>query len=547
MKKIVYILLVALVLASCSESFLEESPIGELTPEQILTLENIEGTVISAYAVLNGQFDEASNAFNSPASNWNFGDVVSDDAYKGGGGTGDQNQIHLMEIFATDPTVMDIERKWLALYEGIRRANNAIRLLNESEDFDSSLKAQRIAEMQFLRGHYHFEAKKIYGNICWVDETVETKEQFYHVANTDLTSDEQWAKIEADFTAAYNTLPNSQDDPGRPTKMAAKAYLAKCYIFESKWSDAKSAADEVIGSGKYDLEPDFQSVFLPENDNGQEIVFSVQQTINDGSPSNYNGSIGDRLMPPGGPYAAYGFLRPSQNLVNAYRTDENGLPTFDDVDVTDEDYLDPRIDHTLARPGIPYLDLGIYDWTPREATVYGPFSPKKRMISKNSPYFLTVWPYVSALNYYIIRYADVLLWKAEAEIQLGNLDEGRTYINMVRERAKNSQYVQTVDGSEDAANYLIDTYDSFANKSEAVEALQMERRLEFAQEGHRFFDLVRWGIAADVMNNYFDTEKMKRSHLTNAHFTAGKNEYQPIPQTQIDLCQGDMQQNPNYD
>nr|WP_321358787.1 RagB/SusD family nutrient uptake outer membrane protein [uncultured Draconibacterium sp.] len=547
MKKIVYILLVSLVLASCSESFLEETPIGELTPEQILTPENIEGTVISAYAVLNGQFDEASNAFNSPASNWNFGDVVSDDAYKGGGGTGDQNQIHLMEIFATDPTVMDIERKWLALYEGIRRANNAIRLLNESKDFDSSLKAQRIAEMQFLRGHYHFEAKKIYGNICWVDETVETKEQFYHVANTDLTSDEQWAKIEADFTAAYNTLPNSQDDPGRPTKMAAKAYLAKCYIFESKWSEAKSAADEVIGSGKYDLEPDFQHVFLPENDNGQEIVFSVQQTINDGSPSNYNGSIGDRLMPPGGPYAAYGFLRPSQNLVNAYRTDENGLPTFDDVDVTDEDYLDPRIDHTLARPGIPYLDLGIYDWTPREATVYGPFSPKKRMISKNSPYFLTVWPYVSALNYYIIRYADVLLWKAEAEIQLGNLDEGRTYINRIRERAKNSQYVQTVDGSEDAANYLINTYDSFANKSEAVEALQMERRLEFAQEGHRFFDLVRWGIAADVMNNYFDTEKLKRSHLTNAYFTAGKNEYQPIPQTQIDLCQGDMQQNPNYD
>ena len=252
-------------------------------------------------------------------------------------------------------------------------------------------------------------------------------------------------------------------------------------------------------------------------------------------------------MPPGGPYAAYGFLRPSQNLVNAYRTDENGLPTFDNVDVTEDDFLDPRIDHTLARPGVPYLDLGIYDWTPREATVYGPFSPKKRMISKNSPYFLTVWPYVSALNYYIIRYADVLLWKAEAEIQLGNLDEGRKYINRVRERAKNSQYVQTVDGSEDAANYLVNTYDSFANKSEAVEALQMERRLEFAQEGHRFFDLVRWGVAADVMNSYFNSEKLKRSHLTNAHFIAGKNEYQPIPQTQIDLCQGDMQQNPNYD
>lgn len=546
MKKILYIFLLSLVFASCSEDFLKESPVGELTSEQILTADNFESAVVSAYAVLNGQFDEASNAFNSPASNWNFGDVVSDDAYKGGGGTGDQNQIHLMEIFATDPTVMDIERKWLALYEGIRRANLAIRLLNESADIDATLKAQRIAEMRFLRGHYHFEAKKIYGNICWVDETVDTKEKFYQVSNTDLTSDQQWSKIEEDFTAAYNVLPSSQEDAGRPTKMAAKAYLAKCYIFEEKWSEAASAATEVITSGKYQLQPNFSDVFLPENDNGQEIIFAVQQSINDGSPSNYNGSIGDRLMPPGGPYASYGFLRPSQNLVNAFRTNASGLPTFDNVMVTESDNLDPRIDHTLARPGIPYLDLGLYDWTPREATVYGPYSPKKRMISKNSPYFLTVWPYVSALNYYIIRYADLLLWKAEAEIQLGNLNEGMIYVNMVRERAKNSQYVQKLDGSGDAANYLINTYTSFADKTEALNALQMERRLEFAQEGHRFFDLVRWGIAADVMNSYFESEKVLRSHLTNAHFIAGKNEYQPIPQSQMDLSQGNMEQNPNY-
>ena len=401
--------------------------------------------------------------------------------------------------------------------------------------------------MQFLRGHYHFEAKKIYGNICWIDETVDSKEKFYEVSNTDLSSDEQWSKIEGDFMAAYNALPNSQADAGRPTKMAAKAYLAKCYIFEGKWSEAATAATEVITSGKYQLESNFSDVFLPENDNGQEIIFAVQQSINDGSPSNYNGSIGDRLMPPGGPYASYGFLRPSQNLVNAFRTSATGLPTFDNVNVTESDNLDPRIDHTLARPGIPYLDLGLYDWTPREATVYGPYSPKKRMISKNSPYFLNVWPYVSALNYYIIRYADVLLWKAEAEIQLGNLNEGMKYINMVRERAKNSTYVQKLDGSGDAANYLINTYTSFAGKAEALKALQMERRLEFAQEGHRFFDLVRWEIAADVMNKYFETEKVLRSHLANAHFTAGKNEYQPIPQSQMDLSQGDMQQNPNYE
>ncbi|HDR52566.1 MAG TPA: RagB/SusD family nutrient uptake outer membrane protein [Mariniphaga anaerophila] len=547
MKNTIIFLVVLMLFTGCSENFLEESPVGELSPSQILSQENIESAIISAYSVLNGQFDQASNAYNSPASNWSFGDVVSDDAYKGGGGTGDQNQIHLMEIFATTPsTIIDVERKWLALYEGIRRANLAIRLLNESEDFDSNLKIQRIAEMQFLRGHYHFEAKKIYGNICIIDETIDSKDEFYQVSNSDLTDAEQWAKIENDFKAAMQTLPDNQSEPGRPTKMAAKAYLVKCYIFQKKWSEAAITADEVISSGKYALEPNFKDVFLAENDNGPEIVFSVQHTINDGSPSNYNGSIGDRLMAPGGPYPGYGFLRPSQNLVDAFKTDANGLPEEGAVQNID-DSVDPRIDHTLARPGIPYLDLQVYDWTPREASVYGPYSPKKRMLSANSPHYLPVWPYVTALNYYIIRYADVLLWRAEAAIETNDLETGRTYINRVRNRAKTGDYVKTMDDTADAGNYSIDIYTQpFSSKNEAIEALRTERRLEFAHEGHRFFDLVRWGIAAEVMNSYFQTEKQIRSHLTNAAFVKGKNEYQPIPQVQMDLSQGNMVQNPNY-
>lgn len=548
MKNTISFLFILILFAGCSENFLDESPVGELSPTQILEPENIESAIISAYSVLNGQFDEASNAFNSPASNWSFGDVVSDDAYKGGGGTGDQNQIHLMEIFATTPsTIIDVERKWLALYEGIRRANLAIRLLNESEDFDSNLKAQRIAEMQFLRGHYHFEAKKIYGNICIIDETIDTKDEFYQVSNSDLSNAEQWTKIENDFMEAANVLPNTQNEPGRPTKMAAKAYLVKCYIFQEKWSAAATTADEIINSGKYNLEPNFRDVFLPENDNGPEIIFAVQHTINDGSPRNYNGSIGDRLMPPGGPYPGYGFLRPSQNLVNAFKTDANGLPEKGTVQNID-DSVDPRIDHTLARPGIPYLDLQVYDWTPREASVYGPYSPKKRMLSKNSPYYLPVWPYVTSLNYYVIRYADLLLWRAEAAIESGDLETGRIYINMVRNRAKTGSYVKTMDGTADAGNYVIDIYTQpFTSKDEATEALRTERRLEFAHEGHRFFDLVRWGIAADVMNSYFESEKQIRSYLTNAVFVEGKNEYMPIPQVQIDLSQGNMVQNPNYE
>lgn len=150
MKKIVSLVVAALVMCSCADSFLSEEPVGEFMPEQVESEENIEGIVIGAYAVLDGYY--ASDAINSGCSNWQFGDVVSDDAYKGGGGTGDQNQIHLMEIFNANPTGIDFEARWAALYEGVKRCNQAIRLLSNSTVKN---KEQRLAEMRFLRGHYY--------------------------------------------------------------------------------------------------------------------------------------------------------------------------------------------------------------------------------------------------------------------------------------------------------------------------------------------------------------------------------------------------------
>jgi hypothetical protein len=549
MKKLIFLLTLCFALACSEDDFLNEEPIGELSPGQVLEQENLESVIVSAYSILNGQMDQATNAFNSPASNWSFGDVLSDDAYKGGGGTGDQNQIHQMEIFNTDPSIIDVERKWLALYEGVKRANQAIRLLNQSDDFEESLKAQRIAEMRFLRGHFYFELKKIYHQIPYIDENATSPEDYY-VSNTELSNEELWDKIEADFMAAYDALPEDQEEPARPTKMAAMAYLTKVYVFQEKWNEASTAADEVINSGKYRLMDNFRDVFLPENDNGPEVIFAVQHTINDGSPRNFNGSIGDRLTAPGGPfYPQYGFHRPTQNLVNAYKTNDLGLPLIDNVNLESDDPVDVRIDHTLARPGIPYLDLGVNyeaNWA-REAAVYGPFSPKKRVVSANSPDYLQVWPYVNALNYYVIRYADLLLWKAEAAIELGDLEAGRQYINLVRERAMNSATVKTIDGSGDAANYAMSIYEqAFANYDEAIAALRTERRLELAHEGHRFFDLVRWDVATEVMNEYLEVERQRHSHLAGATFVAGKHEYMPIPQSQIDLGRGLIEQNDNY-
>jgi len=537
------------VLGSCSKDFLEETTFGEVSPSEITKAENVEKAIISAYSVLNGQIDGASNAYNSPASNWSFGDVVSDDCYKGGGGTGDQNQIHQMELYNTTPATYDVERKWMALFEGVKRTNEAMKLLNASEDFDASLKTQRTGELRFLRGHYYFELKKIYGQIPYIDETAETVSD-YARSNTEFTSAEIWAKIEADFQAAYDVLPSSQDEVGRPTNLAAMAYLAKAYLFQEKWQDAFDATTIVMG-GNYGLMEDFQSVFLPENDNGQEVIFAVQYSVNDGQGSNYNGSIGDRLTAPGGPfYSQYGFHRPTQNLVNAFKTDATGLPVNDNVDVTETDFVDPRLDITIGRPGIPYKDLEVIyeaNWA-RDLATYGPFGPKKRILSANSPYHVTVWPYVDALNYYIIRYAEVLLWRAEAAVELGNLEEARILVNQIRERAANSEYVQTLDGSEDAANYNIGTYDTvWTDAIDAMEKVRMESRLELAMEGHRFFNLVRWGIAKEVIDDYLEVEKTKRTHLTNAAFTQGKNEYWPIPQEYIDsVDEGLVTQNNGY-
>jgi len=544
-RKIIY-LAVAVGLCSCSYEFLEKDPFGELTEEQINQVENMEALIVGAYSILNGQIDNASNAFNSPASNWSFGDVVSDDAYKGGGGTGDQNNIHQMEIFNSNPALIDIERKWKALYEGVRRSNSVIRLLNESEDIPSNLKQQRLAEMKFLRGHFYFELKKIYNRIPYLDENATSLSDF-EVSNTALSNEELWGRIEADFMDAYTTLPESQSESGRPSKYAAMAYLAKVYLFQKKWSQVLTATKEVTDNGGYTLMDNFEDVFLPENDNGPEIIFSIQQSINDGAPNNYNGAIGDRLLPPGGPrYPAYGFLRPTQNLVNAFKTNENGLPSLDNSELEETDYVDPRLDYTLGRPGIPYKDLGILyeaEWA-RDLSTYGPYGPKKRLLSANSSEYLTVWPYVNSLNYYIIRYADILLWRAEALIRTNSLEDGRSIINTIRRRAQNGRKVMTLDGTEMAANYRIGEYPSFTDEQEAFIALQTERRLEFAHEGHRFFDLVRWGVAENVMNNYLAEEKEVRSYLNGVNFVGGKHEYFPLPQSQVDLGGTDESGNP---
>ncbi len=265
----------------------------------------------------------------------------------------------------------------LLLYEGVKRCNQAIRLLSNSTVKN---KEQRLAEMRFLRGHYYFNLKVIYNLIPLIDETVVDPNEYHTKANMEFTSRPAMGKrFWGNSPPLIKSCRKANQIMDVLPKWRQKLIWLRCILYQSKWKECLSACDEVIQSGKYTLYPDFREVFLPENDNNSEIIFAVQLSINDGASSNQNGSYGDRLLPPGGPYPTYGFLRPTQNLVNAYKTNENGLPYNDGKDVAESDYVDVRLDHTLARPNIPFMDVQVYDWTPREASVYGPYSPKKRL------------------------------------------------------------------------------------------------------------------------------------------------------------------------
>ena len=580
MKKIKIFLISTVILAgftACKKDFLTENPKGVLFEEQLNTPAVAEGFAIAAYSSLDGYFTggvaDPRNprygdwGFNAGLTNWNFSDVRSDDAYKGGGGTGDQGDIHSMEIM-TDiyPTNINGSRRWKVLYAAIKRCNDAIRTMQKLTVQAYPARDTRIAEMKFLRGHFYFQLKIVFNRLPWIDESITSDES--KAVKNDLTSEALWGKIEGDFSAAKAALPVNQSEKGRASKYAASTYLAKVFLYQKKYDKALAEANEVINSGKYALLNDYTKLWQVEFENSQESIFAIQYSIKDGS---FYGNVNwaNLLNVPKKPTVGTGydggdgFFQASQNAVNVYKTDNDGHPFFDtynssnatdmtnvNIDVTTTTPVDPRLDHNIGRPGVMWLDMDVYNKTwVRDETTYGQYFVKKGLISAKSPYILQGFPWAaSALNSYILRFADVLLIKAECLIESGgDLNEARNLINQIRGRAKNSTYVKKKDGSGPAANYKIEPYSLLGwNQDYAKKALQFERRLEFIYEGQRFFDLVRWDIAEQAMNEYFRVEKTKRNYYVSAKFTKGIHEYMPIPQDEIDLASGIYIQNQGY-
>ena len=583
-KNIIILFAVGMLAASCNEdSFLDNEPQGTLTDDVIQQGKQVSLLTNAAYSALMGPNPQDWSVWIYPVTNWSYGSVRADDAYKGGGGTGDVSDIHRMEIEDLDATNGNVDSKWYHLYTSVQRCISALRMLNSMTDDELSDRQVQIAEMKVLRAHFYFELSRLFNHIVYFDENYTGN--ISALSNTEFTRDQILGKIADDFEAAAKMLPETQPEVGRINKYIATAYAAKVNLYRAYQQDEQThkvvsidktllqkvvdECDVLINSGRYGLLDNFQDLDkVSTGDNSKEAVFQVQYSMDDGSNSAGRVDWSNLLNAPQGPYSGDGFFLPSQDLIDSYQTDDNGLPEFDSYykqhfdewdasqgkTINNTHNVDPRVDFVVGRPGVtwktytksPYENTWV-----RDQATYGQHSTKRFFVSPESDEMFKGWPWgASALNWNIIRYADILLWKAEALIEMNqNLDVARQLINQVRHRAANKAYwvKDFNDNTKYAANYKIAEYPAAGwTQDYARKALRYETRLETAMEGERFFDLVRWGIAAETMNAYYSREKSLRSYYNNAQFIAGKNEYLPISVTQYNLSNGAYTQNPGY-
>ena len=577
MKKIFqYILVVAACLSATScNDFIEVEPEGVINEE--LAMENPEKMVTSAYAMLGDCW------YSYPFNLWPYGDVASDDCLKGGSGTTDTGYPP-MEIWSTlTSTPGEFDELWYRLYCAISRCNRAlVSVAEHGEDKLGAEKArQRDAEVRFLRAHFYFKLITMFRQIPWIDEQVYKNNTQEQTRNDEFTYEQLFQKIINDFKVAYDVLPASQADGGRVNKIAAASYLAKCYLTLA-WGDGYEATNGVahinqeymqkvveytndVVSSQYGYLEDFGDIFLPEYKNSKESIFAVQcSDYKDDNTTFGRANWSNMLHGCWGMWSCgWDFHKPSQNLVSAFKT-KNGLPDFDNYDKT-IDYpvngapttqkWDPRLFHTVGMPTFPYKYEEAYTMTKgnsRTPNTYGYYTSLKEVPQRskgetyNSP-----WQAFD-MNDYVLRYSDVMLMRAEALIETGQLAEARTIINDIRQRAKNSvaKHIQYAADQCEIALYPT-TY--FNDKETARKCLQWERRLELAMENGRYFDLRRWGIASKTLNAYFETEQHDvydgqtyAQYLKDAHYTAGKNEFYPVPYNQLYYVPGLYSQNKGY-
>lgn len=572
-------LLFSLSLVSCND-FLDYSPTAVIDEDKAFS--NPEEMVTAAYAMLGDCW------YTYPFNLFPYGDITSDDCLKGGSGTTDTDY-HPFEVWSNlTSTIGHMDELWYRLYCAISRCNRALVSLEQYGDdkLGTETCRQRQAEVKFLRAHFYFKLITVFRQVPWIDEEVFSKNTVEQTRNDQFTYQELWEKIIADFEQAYQTLPATQAKQlGRTHKIAAAAYLAKCYL-QLAWGDGYEATNgeshlnssflqkvveytDVVKSSSYGYLADYGDIFLPDYKNSCESIFAVQCSDYQDDNTQYGRANWSNMLNGcwGMWSCGWDFHKPSQNLVDAFKT-QDGLPMFEDAfndynahpicGQPNSQKWDPRLFHTVGMPTFPYKYESEYTQTTansRNPDTYGYYTSLKEVPQRSKgETFNQPWQ-AFAMNDYVLRYSDVMLMRAEALIELNQLDEARSIINDIRQRAAQSvsKHIAYAADQCEIALYPADS-PYFASKQMARRSLQWERRLEMAMESSRYFDLRRWGIASQTLNRYFQQEQQANfegkpyaQYYKDAHYTAGKNEFFPIPYNQLYYIPGLYQQNKGYE
>lgn len=532
--------LATLSLSSCNDWLTEETPGTTKVSEFFTSLSTAEAVVNAAYVPMTWEFGT------TYYPEWYFGDIVSDDALKGGQDINDGADLRELENFKANSDNEILLGYYRAQWQGIQRANLAIdeipttRIETEGDEAEKQAKYRDryLGEAYFLRGFYYFRLARMFGGMPLIDYVIKSSNQW---AQTRSTMDETLNFAIGDFKRAENLLwekdKYGNEELGRATKGAAQAMLLKANLYRADYlrnagneteaqkyfAEAAKWGEKVIKSRQYSLWPNYLDNFRLANENGRESVFEIQYT--EEATSDYGGegytrgtmtTILQRSRSSAFGEAGWGYDRPTQNLYNEYeagdaRRDETILvPTDEQIETpAQEIYCGDRM---LNRKYAMYNDGangGIYK------LAHATRSPK---------------------NNIQIRYADVLLMYAEACCESGDLPSAKTALKEVRDRAGLRQfpYTAVIQGQTVTFN---------DNQEDLRKAIRHERRVELAMEGHRWFDLTRWGIAKETMDTYMagETEEAKELYGT---FQKGKHELFPIPSKEIDLS--GIEQNPNW-
>lgn len=497
------LLLTSLLFAACSKDFLDKEPLVDNV------IENFYKTGNDAILAVNAAYTPLEWEFNNTYfPEWMLGDIVSDDALKGGNGTSDMQDLFQLENFNATPSNELLLEFYRAQFQGIFRCNLAINKIPDiapDENMDQDLKDRLIAEAKTLRALYYFRLVRVFGGVPKVTRLLSPSEY----AQPRATRDEIYALIYNDLLEAIPSLWLKNEYPakdlGRVTKGTAQSLLMKAYLYNQQWQEARAWGDSVILSSQYSLNANYNDNFSLTGENGQESVFEIQYmeepTSDYGDGNGFTrGTFTVVMQRTRVANSGWGFNHPTVDLINEYETS------------------DPRKELTITDP-----DADSY--------LGNSYHSKKYSLGG----YVLAHPTRGPLNYKLIRYSDVLLMFAEAACESNDLVAAKNALEIVRSRARGSN----------AAILPAFPYGNYADNQEDLRAaIRHERRVELAMEGHRFFDLVRWGIAAEVMNDYKENE----SALVNAHimnFETGKHELFPIPEIERNLNPL-LGQNPNY-